>query len=764
MGVPVMTPGGGKKADFKGKAKAALKKKVAIALLPYLPHTAIAVIVALAIFAVVGSIAGGPSNNAEVSTVAQMQKSGSSDSDVLAIRGSAIPNKVPWQYLAAVQKEGQKSKDAPVGHTLKGFVSCKIYPDDPENFILSNLKSVEDLSPIDLSKGQRVPSSGDVCPKPQRAPFEVDENGYIIESDAAGTKAPNDETEAGDAPVGRTPDDLAPLPEDLQGGSCPVGDQKVAPDGTYGCIPAWEVVKGVGPYGIPENIKTYNPDAWKVIKGVDPEMYGDIEEMSRVIAPAITKLITGKAGYAGVESFTNEAVMLDDGMTVDVTAQPYLERKALFMATTNMLPIPHVVDYKFPKSVWLAKIGDFIPDPYMDADTVAESVTNTAQSWALGRTLGAQGCSVGATYNGDAVAGLTIGQTANANAILQAARQKGLSDAAGIIGIAVALTETSLYNLANDGSSTDVTTFADGRRQLNSAERAVAKESLTFPNEGVGHNFDSIGLFQQRPSAGWGDPATLMNPTLSAGLFFDRLVKVSGWETMDPAMAAQTVQRSAFSDGGNYRSKYELAVQIVGALGGDTSGATSPDMNGSTGVVAFGCTDAGGYLSVIVDGVNVTIPNQKDVPPYLRGKTITVANEKLAQAIAAGFSYLGSPYVWGGGRNVMGPSSGCDNIGATNCNSNEVGFDCSGLTGFVMRMYGVTIPSDSAGQRRAGRSVPWSSGLPGDIIGYNGHVSLYLGEIDGVKYQLEAADFGIPVRIKELFRTDFDPVLHRYWE
>ncbi|MFD8025789.1 peptidase M23 [Streptomyces lavendulae] len=64
---------------------------------------------------------------------------------------------------------------------------------------------------------------------------------------------------------------------------------------------------------------------------------------------------------------------------------------------------------------------------------------------------------------------------------------------------------------------------------------------------------DSVGLFQQRPSQGWGTPAEIRDPAHSAGLFFGGnsgrppgLVDISGWQLMDPGMAAQRVQVSAF--------------------------------------------------------------------------------------------------------------------------------------------------------------------------------------------------------------------------
>ena len=59
---------------------------------------------------------------------------------------------------------------------------------------------------------------------------------------------------------------------------------------------------------------------------------------------------------------------------------------------------------------------------------------------------------------------------------------------------------------------------------------------------------DSLGLFQQRPSQGWGTAAQVQNPYHAANRFYDALVKVEGYRTMEITDAAQAVQRSAFGE------------------------------------------------------------------------------------------------------------------------------------------------------------------------------------------------------------------------
>jgi hypothetical protein len=96
-------------------------------------------------------------------------------------------------------------------------------------------------------------------------------------------------------------------------------------------------------------------------------------------------------------------------------------------------------------------------------------------------------------------------------------------------------------------------TIADVARQRELPERAVVIALATAMQESTLHNLDhgdrdSLGLFQQRPSQGWGTPAQVQDPVYAAGQFYDRLVRVPGWDTMRLTDAAQTVQRSGFPE------------------------------------------------------------------------------------------------------------------------------------------------------------------------------------------------------------------------
>jgi len=77
---------------------------------------------------------------------------------------------------------------------------------------------------------------------------------------------------------------------------------------------------------------------------------------------------------------------------------------------------------------------------------------------------------------------------------------------------------------------------------------------------------DSVGVFQQRPSQGWGPRSDLENPVYATSRFFGALTKVPGYRRMPIYQAAQAVQRSA--DGLAYARFEPLATNMTAAFTG----------------------------------------------------------------------------------------------------------------------------------------------------------------------------------------------------
>ncbi|MPV88174.1 hypothetical protein GB882_05790 [Georgenia ruanii] len=113
---------------------------------------------------------------------------------------------------------------------------------------------------------------------------------------------------------------------------------------------------------------------------------------------------------------------------------------------------------------------------------------------------------------------------------------------------------------------------------------------------------DSVGLFQQRPSQGWGTVAQIMDPVYSTNAFYDVLVTVQGWEGQEITDAAQRVQRSAFPNA--YAQHESRGRAFASALSGYSTGALTCHLDpvsddasaaggGASGGAASGAVPAG---------------------------------------------------------------------------------------------------------------------------------------------------------------------------
>ncbi|MEV4663777.1 hypothetical protein AB0J85_17735 [Micromonospora echinofusca] len=119
-------------------------------------------------------------------------------------------------------------------------------------------------------------------------------------------------------------------------------------------------------------------------------------------------------------------------------------------------------------------------------------------------------------------------QVDNVKAIIAATKKAGMDERAAVVSIATALQESKLENLGHLGDRND---------------------------------HDSQGLFQQRPSSGWGTVEQITDPEYSTMAFLKGLKQVDGWQDMPLTEAAQTVQVSAYPD--HYAQWEQMAADLV---------------------------------------------------------------------------------------------------------------------------------------------------------------------------------------------------------
>ncbi|MEV4830632.1 M23 family metallopeptidase [Micromonospora sp. NPDC049257] len=189
-------------------------------------------------------------------------------------------------------------------------------------------------------------------------------------------------------------------------------------------------------------------------------------------------------------------------------------------------------------------------------------------------------------------------QVGNAAQIVAVGRQRGVPARGWVIAVATAMVESSLRNLR-------------------------------------GGDRDSLGLFQQRPSQGWGTPTQILDPAYASGKFYDKLQRIDGWETLPLSVAAQRVQVSAFPD--RYGQYENDAEQVVAAVAGVATIAELPGAslatcpNGSVTVAPSGWTVpvraavGSGYgprAGRLHAGVDLSVPRNTVIRAASTGKVV----------------------------------------------------------------------------------------------------------------------------------------------
>jgi hypothetical protein len=157
------------------------------------------------------------------------------------------------------------------------------------------------------------------------------------------------------------------------------------------------------------------------------------------------------------------------------------------------------------------------------------------------------------TVQADGQVTLDASQMANAATIAAIGIRRGMPERAVVVALATALQESKLENLA-------------------------------------GGDRDSIGLFQQRPSQGWGTPEQIRDPRYASTKFYTALKKVRGWENMRVTDAAQRVQRSAFPNA--YEKWADESAVLAKALLGNATGAVACTVDGEPAARGLAAAEA----------------------------------------------------------------------------------------------------------------------------------------------------------------------------
>ncbi|MFJ2649467.1 C40 family peptidase [Streptomyces sp. NPDC087420] len=232
---------------------------------------------------------------------------------------------------------------------------------------------------------------------------------------------------------------------------------------------------------------------------------------------------------------------------------------------------------------------------------------------------------------------------------------------------------------------------------------------------------DSLGLFQQRPSQGWGTANEILDPVHASTMFYEALERVSGWQSLSVTQAAQAVQKSGFPEA--YAAWEPLATALQQAIkpllaqAGGASPGPAPSRSAGTKTpgpgTAGGCTAGGDGtdFGVIPPGA---VPAGYEIPAD--------APPKVQTAIRWALGQLDTPYQWGGSCT---DSHGLDPMGRC---------DCSSLMQQSYRAAGVALTRTTYTQVKEGKAVPADALMPGDLVFTEGtaevpeHVGMFIGQ------------------------------------
>ncbi|MFC8567434.1 C40 family peptidase [Streptomyces sp. NPDC057245] len=260
---------------------------------------------------------------------------------------------------------------------------------------------------------------------------------------------------------------------------------------------------------------------------------------------------------------------------------------------------------------------------------------------------------------------------------------------------------------------------------------ATAMQESRLRNLGYGDR-DSLGLFQQRPSQGWGSAEQIRDPTHASEQFYKHLLKVDGWQQMTVTQAAQAVQKSGLPDA--YAQWESLATALQSSIAKTFPGAgadaddqdTNQDEMPSTSTTGCAPGQDGSGFGRIPEG---SVPKGYSIPKD--------AVPRARKAIEWAMHQLGTLYQWGG---TCTDAHGPDPMGRC---------DCSSLMQQAYAHAGITLTRTTYTQVGEGKAVSPAHLKPGDLIFSRGsaarpeHVGMYMGE----GLVIEAPRTTKPVRI-----------------
>lgn len=287
---------------------------------------------------------------------------------------------------------------------------------------------------------------------------------------------------------------------------------------------------------------------------------------------------------------------------------------------------------------------------------------------------------------GGAISPWDVNQTAIARVVVQVGQQRSLDAHTIIEGLMAAIGESTLRNL-NHGD-------------------------LSRP--------DTIGVFQIGPEHG--TTAERMDPAWSAGNFYQRLVAVPNYQTMQESLAIHAAQQNA--DPNYYQQYLAPATALYQAI-------TGADPNS---LASAGTAGAFGSCANMLGGNNQQAPGGSFPPGYVPGNLPPAGAYSGVVAWALTGVQRQYPYSWGGGG-PDGPSEGINYNGVSGVGI--IGFDCSSFMQWIFwQGAGVKIPRTAHEQAQAyghTYAVDPHNPQPGDLLFFyqtldtTTHVAVYLG-------------------------------------